>query len=472
MKSYFGYIRVSTAKQGTNGVSLTEQKAAIERYAARTDLTISTWFEEQETAAKRGRPVFNRMLALLRKGEAAGVIIHKIDRSARNLKDWADLGDLIDAGVDVHFAADALDLNSRGGRLSADIQAVVAADYIRNLREETKKGFYGRLKQGLYPLPAPVGYLDRGSGKEKTPDPQTAPLVRRAFELYATGKYTLRTLLPEMRRLGLRSRFGGELSVSGLATILGNPFYCGLVRLRKTGETFQGSHSSIVSVALFERAQQVLRGRAVGKVFRHAWIFRRLIRCGHCEHALTGELQKGWVYYRCHTRSCPTTGAREDKIEAALLALYGRVQFTPEEANEMRRGLQQREDSAAARFAEAQAAVKLQLSAAQSRMTRLTDALVDGLIDRASFDERRSSLVLDIARLKERLQEDQAASHAREREYFELATSLILSYKTANDDEKRSIIQITTSNFSVSGKNVAITLSEPFQALANRHSVS
>ena len=58
----------------------------------------------------------------------------------------------------------SLDLNTRGGRLSADIQAVVAADFIRNLREETKKGFYGRLKQGLYPICAPIGYLDRGGG--------------------------------------------------------------------------------------------------------------------------------------------------------------------------------------------------------------------------------------------------------------------------------------------------------------------
>jgi len=57
------------------------------------------------------------------------------------LRDWADLGELIDAGVEVHFATESLDLHTRGGRLSADIQAVVAADYIRNLREETRKGF-------------------------------------------------------------------------------------------------------------------------------------------------------------------------------------------------------------------------------------------------------------------------------------------------------------------------------------------
>ena len=94
MKSYFAYIRVSTARQGSHGVSLTEQRAAIERYALRTGLIITEWFEERETAAKRGRAVFGRMLTSLRQAKASGVVIYKIDRSARNLKDWAD-GDLI-----------------------------------------------------------------------------------------------------------------------------------------------------------------------------------------------------------------------------------------------------------------------------------------------------------------------------------------------------------------------------------------
>src|SRR5262249_16284240 len=167
--------------QGEKGVSLQEQHDAIERYAQRNGLKISEWFEERETAAKRGRPIFNKMLKLLNRGKSDGVIIHKIDRSARNLKDWADLGELIDQGIEVHFANESLDLHSRGGRLSADIQAVVASDYIRNLREETRKGFYGRLKQGIYPLPAPLGYLDMGKGKPKELDPTKAPLGQKGF---------------------------------------------------------------------------------------------------------------------------------------------------------------------------------------------------------------------------------------------------------------------------------------------------
>ena len=140
MQTYFGYIRVSTPRQG-EGVSFKVQKDAIAAYAQRYGLHVSEWFKESETAAKRGRPIFTHMLRLLKQKKGRGVLIHKIDRSARNLKDWADLGEMIDAGIEVHFVNDGLDLQTRGGRLSADIQAIVAADFIRNLREETKKGF-------------------------------------------------------------------------------------------------------------------------------------------------------------------------------------------------------------------------------------------------------------------------------------------------------------------------------------------
>jgi len=79
-------------------------------------------FEEQETVANLGRPVFSEILRLLKHGKAAGVVIHKIYRGARNLKDCADLAEPIDIGVEVHFANDSLDLNSRGGRLSAGMR--------------------------------------------------------------------------------------------------------------------------------------------------------------------------------------------------------------------------------------------------------------------------------------------------------------------------------------------------------------
>ena len=80
----YGYIRVSTARQGQLGSSLRQQREAIERYAAQHSLTIIAWFEEQETAAKCGRRQFTKMLGLLKRGRARGVIIHNTRKSVRH----------------------------------------------------------------------------------------------------------------------------------------------------------------------------------------------------------------------------------------------------------------------------------------------------------------------------------------------------------------------------------------------------
>jgi site-specific DNA recombinase len=110
---YYAYIRVSTTRQGEHGVSLKAQRDGILKCAQVNHLDIGAWFEEQETAARRGRPVFNQMLRTLEQGQAQGVIIHKIDRGARNLRDWADLGELIDRGINVRFAFEALDVHTK-----------------------------------------------------------------------------------------------------------------------------------------------------------------------------------------------------------------------------------------------------------------------------------------------------------------------------------------------------------------------
>jgi site-specific DNA recombinase len=471
VKQYFAYIRVSSAKQGEKGVSLQEQRDAISRYAQRYSLKIVQWYEERETAAKRGRPVFSEMLKQLRKGKGNGVVIHKIDRGARNLKDWADLGDLIDAGVEVHFANESLDLNTRGGRLSADIQAVVAADYIRNLREETKKGFYGRLKQGLYPLPAPVGYLDRGKGKPKEPDPETAPLIACSFELYATGKYSLDTLLVEMRQRGLRNRRAGRMSRNGLSILLNNPFYAGFIRIKRTGELFPGKHCPLISKLLFDSVQELLEGRTKNRENRHSFTYRRMVKCLICGHPLVGELQKGHVYYRCHTPGCLTKTVREERIEEAISAHLEALKLTREEIRYAGLWLDRCQSQVQVRREQELQACRLRLDLLRNRLMRLTDLLIDGAVDRRVFDERKDSLLWEEKDLEERiamLEGGDGGALKQLHNFLELVKRASLSYELANPEGKRSLVSAVTSNLGVSGKNIAVELRIPFRLVAER----
>lgn len=477
MGAFFAYARVSTTRQGERGVSLPEQRSAIERYAHSHGLQITEWFEEQESASHAGRPAFVRMLQLLRRGKAQGVIIHKIDRSARNLEDWADVGKLVDAGVDIHFANENVDLKTVAGRLSADIQAVVAAHYSRNLREEVKKGLYGRLKQGFYPSRAPIGYLDQGSAKPKIADPVRASLIRQTFALYGSGTISLPELANEMFRRGLRNLKGNRVTVNGLATILRNPFYIGLMRIFKTGQTFNGKHEPLVSTELFERVQAVLAGKRVDRVQNHVFTYSRRIRCRICGYSLIAEQQKGHVYYRCHPRpfknpaECPPTSIREEQIDEAIVMSLSSIDLSDEELAVAQGAV----DDYAREFESNRAAAiqgaQLQLDQSRFRLTKLTDLLVEGTIDKSLFEERQGTLLLEQARIKERLVElNQGRNNAAEelKRTVELAKRPSFLYKNGSSEEKRELQKILLSNLTLTEKNLEIALAVPFQLVSER----
>lgn len=445
MNTCYGYTRVSTTKQG-EGVSLSAQKEAITNYAHQNGLVISQWFEETETAASTGRPVFNNMVKLLGKHQADGVIIHKIDRSARNFRDWAHIGELSDAGVQVHFVTETLDFQSRGGRLAADIQAVIAADYIRNLREETTKGINGRLKQGLYPFKAPVGYLDMGGGKAKVPDPTLAPLVVEAFHLYATGQFSLTALRVEMSVLGLCNLPERKMNTTSLSRMLSNPFYAGTIHIMTTGQEFPGVHQPLISQKLFDRVQSVLAHRSKKTLVRHDHLYRGLFKCGLCGSAMTPEAQKGWVYYRCHKKNCPMKTAREDyisnEVDRVILQLEQDVTLWREVQDLLTKWYVQRP-----RTADPRSALRLQISNVEQRIRRTTDACVDGHISQGNFEQRMAQLREQQACLTSAF--TRTSQHLKPKEQFKLFRETIPHttelFQSLTKSERREFLGLCTA---------------------------
>ena len=441
------------------------------RYAARMNLTVSAWFEERQTAAKKGRPVWSDMLNALRCGKAQGVVIHKIDRSARNLKDWADLGDLIDQGIEVHFANESLDLHSRGGRLSADIQAVVAADYIRNLREEAKKGIYGRLKQGFYPMRAPIGYLDQGTGKAKTIDPEKGPLVRKAFELYATRSFTLHTLRDELYRLGLRNVTGGAVTVNGLSKTLNNSFYTGLIRIKRSGEVYQGNHEPLISTRLFKTVQDVLSGRFHTRAKHHEFLFRRLIRCAACGYRLIGETQKGFVYYRCHTRTCPTNTIREDALETMIAEKFQRLELTEEEKAILRNEIKELKSRWVKEKEETIGNLQVKIEKLNELLKRATDAYLEGVLERDLFEERKQALLMERQTVQGSIKDFQANRTSVPElleQFLERAGSAYSLYERADSEQKRRMVKIVSSNLELRARTLDFAYASPFEIVAER----
>jgi DNA invertase Pin-like site-specific DNA recombinase len=472
MKKVFGYIRVSTLKQG-EGVSLQEQKAAIIRYAEKNDLHIVQWFEELETAAKQGRPLFNKMINQLRNGMAEGSIIHKIDRSARNLKDWSLLGDLLDKGIEVHFAHESLDMDTRGGRLAADIQAVIASDYIRNLREEAIKGLYGRLKQGVYPFLAPIGYINNGGGKHKTIDPIKAPLVIKAFKLYATGNFTLHSLTNHMSELGLKNVGGNTISIKTMSKILKNPFYAGVLRVK--GKTFEGGHTPLISSSLFSEVRNILSGKGNSKKIKHDFVYKKLLKCSSCGYSLIGEKQKGFVYYRCHTKNCITKSIKEDQIESFILNSIEKLQFYPLESQIIDELLNEAQLAWSYNEKGFEDSLRIQKEKISNKLERLTDAYIESIIDKETFDRKKEIFMLDMKALSHKSTEfsiQKEAIFKKAKNFLEHIKSIKLTYLSGIDDEKRRFLKTITSNLVIQGKTITIAMKNPFNHLVKRPHLS
>jgi len=465
----FAYIRVSTVRQGLKGSSLQEQRIAIEAYSHRLGFVITDWFEEQETAAKHGRTQFSKMLTLLSSGNVRRVVIHKIDRSARNLRDWADLAELIDIGIEVHFAHETLDLTSRGGRLSADIQAVVAADFIRNLRDEVKKGMRGRLRQGLYPMRAPIGYLDCGGGVPKRPDPVMAPLVRMAFEQYGDGACNLIHLRKQLIAAGLKSRARGNISLNGLSLMLRNPFYYGLISIRSTGETFVGIHEPLISKVLFDEVQDRLAGKKKQVGLRHTYLFQKLLRCASCKHILIPEVQKKrYIYYRCHAHDCHGTCVREELILSQLRNELANIALNDREIDELTSAVKDGTNDLSRSKEGLRKSLRLQLDQVRKRLSVATEAFFDQVIDRREYLESKKRLSISELSLVAAIKDlDSAADEVTGdvQGMIELVRSISDKDSSENTSDALYLAKHAISNLHVSRKSLVVTWKSPLDRL-------
>ena len=227
------FARVSSKEQEQEGYSLPAQEKLLTEYAERKNLEITKSFSISESASGRyQRKTFNEMLEYVTKNKIKVIVCEKVDRLTRNLKDAVSINEWIqeDPERQVHFVKEncVLSKESKSNeKFIWNIKVSVAQYYIDNLSEEVRKGQKEKIAQGWLPTKPPLGYKTIGEKGHKIHviDEGTAPLIRKMFELYATGNYSLKALLEAMHKEGLRTREGRRLQKSRLHELLSHPFY-------------------------------------------------------------------------------------------------------------------------------------------------------------------------------------------------------------------------------------------------------
>lgn len=147
-----GYIRVSTEEQATNGQSLDAQQAKLKGYAALYDLDLVETIVDAGVSAKSlNRPGLKVALAKLRRGEADGLLISKLDRLTRSVGDWQELIDGYfgeKAGKQLLSVADCIDTRTAAGRLVLNVLLSVAQWERETIGERTRDALQYKITQG------------------------------------------------------------------------------------------------------------------------------------------------------------------------------------------------------------------------------------------------------------------------------------------------------------------------------------
>jgi DNA invertase Pin-like site-specific DNA recombinase len=342
------YVRQSRTDEAS--VSLDVQEAACRRIAdvAKAD-RVELYRDEDVSGGTERRPRYQAMLRRIAdaKGTADVAVVAAFDlsRVSRDAEVLLRFHGLMTAKpwIAVRFA-DGMPFGSTAIERAMFGNSAVFAEWHKNVTSEKIRAAYQhRNARGAATGMPPYGYRRSprlpGSRVEFEVVEEEARVVRRIFELYATGEHSAKAVCERLHAESIeRSR---ARSVHGwlpdaVVDVLGNVAYIGktysISRARREGDVIDAEWAPTVDAALFARVQALMGDRRVFRVSAPAeYAFARLVVCAGCGNFMRATRTHGLVYYYCRRDvptedRCPAHSVREESLEAWADALFARIE--------------------------------------------------------------------------------------------------------------------------------------------------
>lgn len=395
------YVRVSSEEQ-VEGYSLSAQERAIHAYCAFHGFQVVAEYRDEGKSARTDdlnkRPAFKEMLDAAQTGAFDAVIVHKLDRFARNLRVTLETLDLLErANVGFVSVNENMDFATPMGRVVLSTMGSLAQFYSDNLSAETKKGKHERKRQGLYNGLLPFGSV-KGEDGLPVPHPTTHKGLVLAFTLAAAGK-TDREVAQALNAEGYRStgnRGGNPFTKDSVRPILQNRFYLGELPDGEGGWV-AGKHAALIDQDLFVAAE-VARARNTRRPIRggragQPWALSGLAVCTCGSSMVANGRPGGRRSLRCYGRAqgsgCTQPSFYEDVIDEQLAGLVGKLAIPPARRKQLvdawLRAQAQRSEAGDGR------------DRIQRKLDRLREAYLDGELGRREYQQRKETLTLELA---------------------------------------------------------------------------
>ena len=460
------YLRVSTKEQAEKdgdpeGYSIPAQRDACRRRALSLGANVIAEFADKGESAKTSdRPALQAMLDRVAKGDIDFVIVHKVDRLARNRADDVQITlALKTAGVQLVSVTENID-ETPSGRLLHGIMASIAEFYSQNLATEIMKGTLQKAKGGGTPSMAPIGYLNVHKLVDATPvrtvelDPKRAPLITWAFETYATGEWSLRKLADDLERRGFTQRAGRRrverpFPANRLHGLLQNRYYLGIVTYQ--GIEYEGKHPPLVKPEVFEQVQAVLESHRQGgeRAYRHTHYLKGTLRCGRCHSRLAYSFSRGnggtYAYYFCLGRhqgrtACDLPHLDPDAVEVAVERYWEGELLGAEVTKELREALLEDVRTLDSRSDRERRSLTTELLRLRQERYRWAEKAMTGAVPDDIAQEKQASLSKQIGHAQARLAALQIAAtdiQLMVEACLDLAERCAVAYRLASPQGRR-----------------------------------
>ena len=468
---YFLYARKSTDEADRQILSIESQLAELREYAKKEGLPIAREFIENKTAKEPGREVFNEMMALMEQGAAHGIVAWHPDRLARNSIDGGRIIYLVDTGkvMELKFPTFWFDRTPQG-KFMLSIAFGQSKYYIDNLSENVKRGLRQKLRNGIWPSWAPMGYLNDQENHTIYIDKERAPLIKKAFELYATGNYSIREIREFLHNAGLVGRNQKKpLSIGNCHYMLRNPIYYGVMRFY--GEVYEAKHKPIISKAVYDKCQELLKNKSKPKKrgFK-PYVYRGIFHCENCGCFITTETQKGHNYLRCTKRKSPCAEpfTREEEVDRQIREALKGVSLPPAAAAQALHNIEKEQLSAAQAGEEAAQNLRDNLVILNDQLGKLLDLVLQGSLTQPEYAHKKAQLVNDKKEIEMKLAAFAREGSKRFEPLMGFYNTAVLAGETAvsgNPEENLQIMRKIGSNFLLGGRKIKLKFNFPSEKL-------
>lgn len=368
------YTRVSTEDQAREGTSLEVQSEFLVSYAKREGWDVfDIYVDDGISGYTTDRPAFKRMMADAGKKKFEGILVYKIDRFSRRLKDALNIVDELETiGVGFKSATEPFDTTNSSGKLMFQ-QLGSFAEFERNRIKE--RVFPGMLKgvergnwQGARYVPYGYKYNKHDPEKKLIVVKEEADIIKLIYTMYLSGQSTTQ-IAGYLYNKGYKTRSGGKFHSKLVCDMLKRKLYIGIIewnnhhydKHQKTLKGFRyikndaskivsgkGKHEPIICEEDFYAVQRKLENNRKGISVRKGssdYPLTGILICGKCGHRMQGCLSTASRenkqtrgkrrYYRCcgravHYVECYEGSVQAEKIEEEVYAIIDVVLSNPE----------------------------------------------------------------------------------------------------------------------------------------------